>query len=69
MHRGLETRVQADMGIPWGESTDLHQLRQVRPGLPDRAPCSRRAGRWRQAPRHKRPFLPWMRVHTEERGL
>ena len=49
MHRGLETRVQTDMGIPWGESHHLHELRQVRPGLPDRGPVREGpAGRPRQ---------------------
>ena len=49
MHRGLETRVQTDMGIPWGESHHLHELRQVRPGLPDRGPVREGpAGRRRQ---------------------
>ena len=48
MHRGLETPIQADMGIPWGESNHLHELRQVRPGLPDRRPVREGAARRRR---------------------
>jgi bidirectional [NiFe] hydrogenase diaphorase subunit len=68
MHRGLETRVQTDMGIPWGESptcTSCGKCVQVCPtgalfekGRPVAAGSKTR-----------RPFLPWLRVHQEERGL
>ena len=68
MHRGLETRVQTDMGIPWGESptcTSCGKCVQVCPtgalfekGRPVAA-----------GSKTKRPFLPWLRVHQEERGL
>ena len=68
MHRGLETRVQTDMGIPWGESptcTSCGKCVQVCPvgalfekGRPVAA-----------GTKEKRPFLPWLRVRQEERGL
>jgi bidirectional [NiFe] hydrogenase diaphorase subunit len=68
MHRGLETRVQTDMGIPWGESptcTSCGKCVQVCPtgalfekGRPV-------AG----GSKDRRPFLPWLRVVQEERGL
>ena len=68
MHRGLETRVQTDMGIPWGESptcTSCGKCVQVCPtgalfekGRPVAAGSKTR-----------RPFLPWLRVREEERGL
>ena len=38
--RGIHSVLVSDLDRPWGESRDLHQLRQVRSGLPDR-----RAGR------------------------
>jgi bidirectional [NiFe] hydrogenase diaphorase subunit len=68
MHRGLETRVQTDMGIPWGESptcTSCGKCVQVCPtgalfekGRPVAA-----------GSKDRRPFLPWLRVVQEERGL
>jgi bidirectional [NiFe] hydrogenase diaphorase subunit len=68
MHRGLETRVQTDMGIPWGESptcTSCGKCVQVCPtgalfekGRPVAA-----------GSKDRRPFLPWLRVVEEERGL
>jgi bidirectional [NiFe] hydrogenase diaphorase subunit len=68
MHRGLDTRVQTDMGIPWGESptcTSCGKCVQVCPtgalfekGRPVAA-----------GTRTTRPFLPWLRVRQEERGL
>jgi bidirectional [NiFe] hydrogenase diaphorase subunit len=68
MHRGLETRVQTDMGIPWGESptcTSCGKCVQVCPtgalfekGRPVAA-----------GSKDRRPFLPWLRVREEERGL
>ena len=68
MHRGLDTRVQTDMGIPWGESptcTSCGKCVQVCPtgalfekGRPVAA-----------GSKTKRPFLPWLRVRQEERGL
>ncbi len=68
MHRGLETRVQADMGIPWGESptcTSCGKCVQVCPtgalfekGRPVAA-----------GSKDRRPFLPWLRVVQEDRGL
>jgi len=68
MHRGLETRVQTDMGIPWGESptcTSCGKCVQVCPtgalfekGRPVAAGSKTR-----------RPFLPWLRVREEEPGL
>ena len=68
MHRGLETRVQADMGIPWGESTTCTSCGKCAQVCPTGALFEK--GRPVAAgSRHKRPFLPWMRVHTEERGL
>jgi bidirectional [NiFe] hydrogenase diaphorase subunit len=68
MHRGLATRVQTDMGIPWGESptcTSCGKCVQVCPtgalfekGRPVAA-----------GSKDRRPFLPWLRVREEERGL
>ena len=68
MHRGLETRVQTDMGIPWGESptcTSCGKCVQVCPtgalfekGRPVAA-----------GSKDRRPFLPWLKVVQEERGL
>jgi bidirectional [NiFe] hydrogenase diaphorase subunit len=68
MHRGLETRVQTDMGSPWGESptcTSCGKCVQVCPtgalfekGRPVGA-----------GSKSRRPFLPWLKVVREERGL
>jgi bidirectional [NiFe] hydrogenase diaphorase subunit len=68
MHRGLETRVQTDMGEPWGESptcTSCGKCVQVCPtgalfekGRPVAA-----------GSKDRRPFLPWLKVVKEERGL
>ena len=68
MHRGLETRVQTDMGIPWGESptcTSCGKCVQVCPtgalfekGRPVAA-----------GSKDRRPFLPWLKVVQEEPGL
>ena len=54
--RGLDARVITDLGTPVGRVADLHQLRQVCPGLPHRRAVREgpRGGRGRQAP----PPLP-----------
>jgi bidirectional [NiFe] hydrogenase diaphorase subunit len=59
MGRGVEACLVIRPGKPWGEAEHLHELRQVRAGLPDR-----RAGqeghlgrpRWTK----NRPFLPYL---------
>jgi bidirectional [NiFe] hydrogenase diaphorase subunit len=68
MHRGLDTRVQTDMGLPWGESptcTSCGKCVQVCPtgALFEKGRAVARGTR------RPRPFLPWMRVVAEERGL
>jgi bidirectional [NiFe] hydrogenase diaphorase subunit len=67
MHRGLETRIQADMGKPWGESptcTSCGKCVQVCPtgALFEKG---RSVG---SGTREQRPFLPWLRVRQEERA-
>ena len=68
MHRGLETRVQTDMGIPWGESptcTSCGKCVQVCPTV-----ALFEKGRPVAAgSKDRRPFLPWLKVVQEERGL
>ena len=44
--RGTKSRVITDLNQPWGDVGHLHLVRQVRAGLPDRAPSSARARRW-----------------------
>ncbi|MCU0504745.1 MAG: bidirectional hydrogenase complex protein HoxU [Chloroflexi bacterium] len=68
MHRGLDTRVQTDMGIPWGESptcTSCGKCVQVCPtgALFEKGRAVARGSK------RRRPFLPWMKVVAEERGL
>jgi bidirectional [NiFe] hydrogenase diaphorase subunit len=68
MHRGLDTRVQTDMGLPWGESptcTSCGKCVQVCPtgALFEKGRAVARGTR------RPRPFLPWMRQVAEERGL
>ena len=36
MGRGVNSRVIIDLNQPWGDEPELHQLRQMRAGLPDR---------------------------------
>jgi bidirectional [NiFe] hydrogenase diaphorase subunit len=43
MGRGAEARIVADLNQPWGESHQLHQLRQMCAGLPHRVPCLKKA--------------------------
>ena len=68
MFRGLETRVQTDMGIPWGESPTCTSGGKCVQVCPTGALFEK--GRPVSAgSKDKRPFLPWLRVRQEERGL
>jgi bidirectional [NiFe] hydrogenase diaphorase subunit len=68
MHRGLETRVQTDMGIPWGESTTCTSCGKCVQVCPTGALFEK--GRPVAAgSKDRRPFLPWLKVVQEERGL
>jgi bidirectional [NiFe] hydrogenase diaphorase subunit len=68
MHRGLETRVQTDMGAPWGESTTCTSCGKCVQVCPTGALFEK--GRPVAAgSKSRRPFLPWLRVVREERGL
>jgi len=68
MHRGLETRVQTDMGIPWGESTTCTSCGKCVQVCPTGALFEKGRAVARGS-KTKRPFLPWMKVVAEERGL
>ena len=64
MGRGIDARVITDLAPAVGRVGDLHQLRQVRAGLPHRRPVREghaRSPRWRK---HRRPFLPYLRRCT-----
>jgi bidirectional [NiFe] hydrogenase diaphorase subunit len=68
MHRGLETRVQTDMGAPWGESTTCTSCGKCVQVCPTGALFEK--GRPVAAgSKSRRPFLPWLKVVREERGL
>ena len=68
MHRGLETRVQTDMGQPWGESTTCTSCGKCVQVCPTGALFEK--GRPVAAgSKDRRPFLPWLKVVREERGL
>jgi len=68
MHRGLETRVQTDMGSPWGESTTCTSCGKCVQVCPTGALFEK--GRPVAAgSKDRRPFLPWLKVVREERGL
>jgi bidirectional [NiFe] hydrogenase diaphorase subunit len=68
MHRGLETRVQTDMGAPWGESTTCTSCGKCVQVCPTGALFEK--GRPVAAgSKDRRPFLPWLKVVREERGL
>ena len=43
MGRGIDSIVITDLHEPWGSSSVLHALREVRPGVPDRRVCLIRA--------------------------
>jgi bidirectional [NiFe] hydrogenase diaphorase subunit len=67
MHRGLETRVQTDMGSPWGESTTCTSCGKCVQVCPTGALFEK--GRPVAAgSKDRRPFLPWLKVVKEERG-
>jgi bidirectional [NiFe] hydrogenase diaphorase subunit len=68
MHRGLETRVQTDMGIPWGESTTCTSCGKCVQVCPTGA-LFEKGRAVSSGSKHERPFLPWLRVVQEERGL
>ena len=68
MHRGLETRVQTDMGIPWGESTTCTSCGKCVQVCPTGALFEKGRAVARGS-KTRRPFLPWMKVVAEERGL
>ena len=68
MHRGLETRVQTDMGIPWGESTTCTSCGKCVQVCPTGALFEKGRAVARGS-KTRRPFLPWMKIVTEERGL
>ena len=46
--RGIRSMIVADMNRPWGEARKLHQLRQVRAGVPHRRAGRERLRRWRR---------------------
>jgi bidirectional [NiFe] hydrogenase diaphorase subunit len=68
MHRGLETRVQTDMGIPWGESTTCTSCGKCVQVCPTGA-LFEKGRAVASGSKNPRPFLPWLRVVQEERGL
>ena len=64
--RGTKARVITDLNQPWGDVGDLHLVRQVRAGLPDRGASSARARpspRWSKDREHAR--LPGHRAGEE----
>jgi bidirectional [NiFe] hydrogenase diaphorase subunit len=68
MHRGIETRVQTDMGIPWGESTTCTSCGKCVQVCPTAALFEKGrpvAG----GSKERRPFLPWRKAVQTERGL
>jgi bidirectional [NiFe] hydrogenase diaphorase subunit len=67
MHRGLETRVQTDMGIPWGESTTCTSCGKCVQVCPTGA-LFEKGRAVSSGSKHQRPFLPWLKVVKEERG-
>ena len=67
MHRGLETRVQTDMGIPWGESTTCTSCGKCVQVCPTGA-LFEKGRAVASGSKHQRPFLPWLKTVEEERG-
>ena len=68
MHRGLETRVQTDMGIPWGESPTCTSCGKCVQVCPTGA-LFEKGRAVASGSKHERPFLPWLKTVQEERGL
>jgi bidirectional [NiFe] hydrogenase diaphorase subunit len=65
MHRGLETRVQADMGIPWGESTTCTSCGKCVQVCPTGA-LTEKGKSVREMAKQSR-FLPYLTMMREER--
>ena len=56
--RGANARLVSDLGTPWGQFDHLHELWQVRPGLPYGGPVRKRPlGGEAKA---RRPYLPYL---------
>jgi bidirectional [NiFe] hydrogenase diaphorase subunit len=68
MHRGIETRVQTDMGIPWGESTTCTSCGKCVQVCPTGA-LFEKGRAVASGSKRQRPFLPWLKTVQEERGL
>jgi len=68
MHRGLETRVQTDMGIPWGESTTCTSCGKCVQVCPTGA-LFEKGRAVATGSKRQRPYMPWLKKVEEERGL
>jgi bidirectional [NiFe] hydrogenase diaphorase subunit len=68
MHRGLEVRVQTDMGIPWGESPTCTSCGKCVQVCPTGA-LFEKGRAVASGSKTRRPFLPWLKTVQEERGL
>jgi bidirectional [NiFe] hydrogenase diaphorase subunit len=68
MNRGLDTRVQTDMGIPWGESPTCTSCGKCVQVCPTGA-LFEKGRAVASGSKRERPFLPWLKVVQEERGL
>jgi len=68
MQRGIETRVVTDMGKPWGESTTCTSCGKCVQVCPTGALFEKGRAVARGS-KTKRPYLPYLKVVSEERGL
>jgi bidirectional [NiFe] hydrogenase diaphorase subunit len=67
MHRGIETRVVTDMGKPWGESTTCTSCGKCVQVCPTGALFEKGRAVARGS-KTRRPYLPYLKVVSEERG-
>ena len=67
MHRGLETRVQTDMGIPWGESPTCTSCGKCVQVCPTGA-LFEKGRSIAEGSKARRPFLPYLHVLGQDSG-
>ena len=65
MHRGLETRVQTDMGIPWGESPTCTSCGKCVQVCPTGA-LFEKGRSIAEGSKARRPYLPYLQVYGQE---
>jgi bidirectional [NiFe] hydrogenase diaphorase subunit len=68
MERGIETRVQTEMGIPWGEATTCTSCGKCVQVCPTGA-LFEKGRAVATGSKRQRPYMPWLKTYGEEHGL